>query len=83
MLYCSVSNNAFQRQPTPIPNHGKSKDLKMETSMAGTITIREDNGAYIGVKEEEEEDHQVHTADKEDLEDMWKEMSMALECSKV
>jgi len=55
----------------------------METSMAGTITIREDNGAYIGVKEEEEEDHQVHTADKEDLEDMWKEMSMALECSKV
>jgi len=65
MLYFSVSNNAFQRQPTPIPNHGKSKDLKTETSMAGTITAREDNGVYIGVKEEE--DHQVHTSDNEIL----------------
>jgi len=81
MLYCSVSNNAFQRQPTPIPNHGKSKDLKIETSMAGKIIAREDNGVYIGVKEEE--DHQVDTADNEGLEDIWKEMSMALECSKV
>jgi len=81
MLYCSLSNNAFQRQPTPIPNHDKSKDLKIETSMAGTITAREDNGVYIGVKEEE--DHQVDIADNEDVEDIWKEMSMALECSKV
>jgi len=49
--------------------------------MAGKIIAREDNGVYIGVKEEE--DHQVDTADNEGLEDIWKEMSMALECSKV
>ncbi|KAL9298385.1 hypothetical protein ACSQ67_024281 [Phaseolus vulgaris] len=61
-------------------NHGKSKDLKIETSMADKGTTR-DKGVYIGV--EEQEDLQVDTADNEGLEDIWKEMSMAMECSKV
>ncbi|WVZ03501.1 hypothetical protein V8G54_024307 [Vigna mungo] len=62
------------RQRTPIPSHRKSKDPKIETSIAG-------KGVYIGVKEEDH--HQVNPADNEGLEDLWKEMSMAMECSKV
>ncbi|XP_068496666.1 protein CHROMATIN REMODELING 35-like [Phaseolus vulgaris] len=68
------------RPRTPMRNHGKSKDLKIETSMADKGTTR-DKGVYIGV--EEQEDLQVDTADNEGLEDIWKEMSMAMECSKV
>ncbi|XP_022634657.1 protein CHROMATIN REMODELING 35-like isoform X2 [Vigna radiata var. radiata] len=62
------------RQRTPIPNRRKSKDPKIETSTAG-------KGVYIGVNKED--DHQVNPADNEGLEDLWKEMSMAMECSKV
>ncbi|BAT89220.1 hypothetical protein VIGAN_06011800 [Vigna angularis var. angularis] len=61
------------RQRTPIPNRRKSKDPKIETSIAG-------KGVHIGVKEEE--DHQVNPEDNDGLEDIWKEMSMAMECSK-
>ncbi|XP_019453437.1 PREDICTED: protein CHROMATIN REMODELING 35-like [Lupinus angustifolius] len=41
--------------------------------------ISRDKGVYVGV--EEEEDDQVDTKDEE-LDDIWREMSMAIECSK-
>ncbi|KAL2326437.1 hypothetical protein Fmac_025495 [Flemingia macrophylla] len=65
---------------TPIPHHGKSDDLKIDTSMAGKGNSRGDKGVYIGVQEEEV--NQVHTEDDDGLQDIWKEMSMAIECSK-
>ncbi|CAJ1978136.1 unnamed protein product [Sphenostylis stenocarpa] len=66
---------------TPFPYHGESKDLKIETSMGGKGRTTGDKGVYIGVKEEG--DYQVDTVDNDSLEDIWKEMSMAMECSKV
>ncbi|KAK7314244.1 hypothetical protein VNO77_39458 [Canavalia gladiata] len=64
---------------TPIPSNEECKDLKIETSMAGNGHTKRDRGVYIGVREEE--DDQVDTED-DGLEDIWKEMSMAIECSK-
>ncbi|KAL2326434.1 hypothetical protein Fmac_025492 [Flemingia macrophylla] len=66
-----------------IPYTGESKDLKIETSMVGKVMAgkgkaRSDKGAYIGVQEDED---QVDTED-DGLEDIWKEMSMAIETSK-
>jgi len=37
-------------------------------------------GVYVGVLEEEEDDIDI---EDDGLEDIWKEMSMAIECSKV
>ena len=51
------------------------------TSISGKDNTRGDKGVYIGVQEVE--DHQGDTADDDGLEDIWKEMSMAIECSKV
>ncbi|XP_028186576.1 protein CHROMATIN REMODELING 35-like [Glycine soja] len=65
---------------TPIPYHGETEDLKFETSISGKDNTRGDKGVYIGVQEVE--DHQGDTADDDGLEDIWKEMSMAIECSK-
>ncbi|RDX93995.1 Protein CHROMATIN REMODELING 35, partial [Mucuna pruriens] len=64
---------------TPAPYQGDSKSLKVETSTAGKGNSRGDKGVYIGVQEENA--HQVDTED-DGLEDIWKEMSMAIECSK-
>ncbi|CAJ1978134.1 unnamed protein product [Sphenostylis stenocarpa] len=56
------------------------RDLKIETSMAGKHNNTwNDKGVYIGVQEREEDE--VDTED-DGLEDIWKEMSMAIECSK-
>ncbi|KHN19463.1 DNA repair protein rhp54 [Glycine soja] len=59
---------------------GESNDLKIEINMAdkGNNT-RSNKGVYVGVQGEEED-----KADTEDdgLQDIWKEMSMAIECSK-
>ncbi|XP_020214228.1 protein CHROMATIN REMODELING 35 [Cajanus cajan] len=68
---------------TLIPYPGESKDLKIGTSMIGKVmtgrgNARSDKGAYIGVQEDED---QVETED-DGLEDIWKEMSMAIETSK-
>ncbi|TKY47886.1 SNF2 domain-containing protein CLASSY 3 [Spatholobus suberectus] len=65
---------------SPIPYPGEREDLKVETSMAGKgNNTRSNKGVYIGVQEEEED--QDDTED-DGLEDIWKEMSMAIECSK-
>ncbi|XP_020214224.1 protein CHROMATIN REMODELING 35 isoform X2 [Cajanus cajan] len=77
-----ASSHALKRigYHTPIPYHGESEDLKTEPSMAGKGNSRGDKGVYIGVQEQE--DHHVDTEDDDDLQDIWKEMSMAIECSK-
>lgn len=69
---------------SPIRYNEESEDQKIETSVAGKGDTSKGNtgvskGVYIGVQEEE--DQQVHTED-DGLEDIWKEMSMAIECSK-
>ncbi|XP_027354987.1 protein CHROMATIN REMODELING 35 [Abrus precatorius] len=61
---------------TPIPYRGESEDLKIQTS---TDEKNKGKGVYIGVQEGE--DHQVNAED-DGLDDIWKEMSMAIECSK-
>ncbi|KAK7405489.1 hypothetical protein VNO78_06833 [Psophocarpus tetragonolobus] len=68
------------RYHTPIPYQGESEDLKIETSMAGKDNTKGDKGVYIGAQEEE--NGQVDIEDEDGLEDIWKEMSMAIECSK-
>lgn len=72
--------NALQEYNRPIAYHGESEDLKIETGLTGKGDIKRDKGVYVGVLEEEND--QVDTKDEE-LEDIWKEMSMAMECSKV
>lgn len=63
----------------PIPYAGE-RDLKIETSMEDKPNNTQNNkGVYVGVLEEEEDDIDI---EDDGLEDIWKEMSMAIECSK-
>ena len=48
--------------------------------MAGEINIKRDKGVYVGV--EDDDDGQSEPED-DGLGDIWKEMSVAMECSKV
>lgn len=54
----------------------KSREL---VSRAGQIDIKKDKGVYVGV----EEDNAQAEAEDDGLGDIWKEMSFALESSKV
>lgn len=68
--------NALKGYHTPTAyHHGESEDLKVETSLA-----RKDKGVYIGVQEET---NLEIDAEEDALDDIWREMSMAIECSKV
>ncbi|XP_054777091.1 protein CHROMATIN REMODELING 35 isoform X2 [Prosopis cineraria] len=68
--------NAYQ---PPIGCHAGSLDVKPELFLVDKDNIRKDKGAFIGVQEED--DPQADTKD-DGLEDIWREMSMAIECSK-
>ncbi|XP_057428626.1 protein CHROMATIN REMODELING 35-like [Lotus japonicus] len=61
----------------PIAYHGESEDLKFEPTRAAKDKTQRDKGVYVGVQEEDE----VDTED-DGLDDIWREMSMAVECSK-
>ncbi|CAI8607536.1 unnamed protein product [Vicia faba] len=71
----------------PISHRGESADLKFETSRPPKNppkdppkdNTRKDKGVYVGVPEEE--DHEVDAVD-DGLDDIWREMSMAIETSK-
>lgn len=59
-----------------------SKSPKVEAQQAeanGGLEIKKEKGVYVGI--EDEDDHQTDTVE-DGLEDIWKEMSMALECTK-
>ncbi|KAF7841004.1 protein CHROMATIN REMODELING 35-like isoform X1 [Senna tora] len=61
----------------PIVYHAGSIDIKPDKSLAGKDSSSTDKGVYIGVQEEDIDDS------KDDgLDDIWREMSMAIECSK-
>ncbi|XP_017433544.1 protein CHROMATIN REMODELING 35 isoform X1 [Vigna angularis] len=58
----------------------EERDLIIETSMEDKPNnTQNDRGSYVGVQEEEEDE--LDTED-DGLGDIWKEMSMAIECSK-
>ena len=62
----------------PIEFDEKSKVPKIEKSLDGQDTSPRDKGIYVGIQEEEDE-----VEEKDDgLGDIWREMSMAIECSK-
>ncbi|CAK8561038.1 unnamed protein product [Lathyrus sativus] len=67
----------------PNAYHGESADVKFETSLPPKASpkdnTRKDKGVYVGVHEEE--DHEVDAVD-DGLDDIWREMSMAIETSK-
>lgn len=68
--------NTFKLQGYP-QNRIKREE---EVSLVGEIAIEKDQGVYVGV--EEDYDDRKKTED-DGLGDIWQEMSMALECSKV
>lgn len=51
-----------------------------QAEASGEPEIKKEKGIYVGI--EEEDDHRTDTED-DGLGDIWKEMTMALECSKV
>lgn len=53
---------------------------ELETSLSPEDNTKKDKGVYVGVSEEE--DNKVDTED-DGLEDVWREMAMAMETSKV
>lgn len=57
---------------------------KVEGNLDGDTEIRKDKGVYIGVKDdtEIEDGNRQSDAEDDDLQDIWKEMTVALECSK-
>ncbi|XP_058744150.1 protein CHROMATIN REMODELING 35 [Vicia villosa] len=77
----------FANHDAPIPYHGESADLKFETSLPPKNprkdppkdNARKDKGVYVGVHEED--NHEVDAVD-DGLDDIWREMSMAIETSK-
>lgn len=61
----------------PSPSFSSAIDTR---SLSGVVDIKKDKGYYLGI----EEDFDDQTKPKDDgLGDIWKEMTMALECSKV
>ncbi|KAG7975985.1 hypothetical protein I3843_06G125900 [Carya illinoinensis] len=56
-----------------------SAELKVKRENGDELEIKGEKGVYVGI--DDEENHQ-NDAEDDGLEDMWKEMSMALECSK-
>ncbi|KAG2705733.1 hypothetical protein I3760_05G070300 [Carya illinoinensis] len=58
--------------------HARKGGAQQEEAIA-ELEIKKDKGVYVGV--EDEDNHQTDSED-DGLEDMWKEMTMALECSK-
>ncbi|XP_045791762.1 protein CHROMATIN REMODELING 35-like [Trifolium pratense] len=63
----------------PNAYHGESADLKFETSLPPKDNTKKDTGVYVGVQEEE--NNEVDAED-DGLEDIWREMSLAIETSK-
>ncbi|MCI25042.1 SNF2 domain-containing protein CLASSY 1-like, partial [Trifolium medium] len=63
----------------PNAYHGESADLKFETSLPPKDNTKKDKGVYVGVQEEE--NNEVDAED-DGLEDIWREMSLAIETSK-
>ncbi|KAJ7950471.1 Protein CHROMATIN REMODELING 35-like [Quillaja saponaria] len=65
---------------SPIRYSAESEAQKEEeASLAGKDEKNKDRGVYVGVKEE---DNQHIDNEDDGLQDIWKEMKMALECSK-
>lgn len=62
-------------QPRSFPAKGEAP----QEEASGELEIKKEKGVYVGV--EDEDNHQTETED-DGLEDIWKEMTMALECSK-
>ncbi|XP_041015309.1 protein CHROMATIN REMODELING 35-like isoform X2 [Juglans microcarpa x Juglans regia] len=56
-----------------------SAELEIKRETGAELEIKGEKGVYVGI--DDEDNHQTD-AEEDGLEDMWKEMSMALECSK-
>uniref|UniRef100_A0A7N2MXV8 Uncharacterized protein n=1 Tax=Quercus lobata TaxID=97700 RepID=A0A7N2MXV8_QUELO len=72
----------------PLSNHAKggaqslsypAKGGTQQEEARGELEIKKEKGVYVGV--EDEDNYQTET-ENDGLQDIWKEMSMALECSK-
>lgn len=61
------------------PRSYTAKGGAQQEEPRGELEIKKEKGEYIGI--EDEDNHP--DAEDDGLEDIWKEMSMALECSKV
>ena len=57
-----------------------AKGGAQQAEASGEPEIKKEKGVYVGI--EEEDDHRTGTED-DGLGDIWTEMTMALECSKV
>lgn len=67
-----------------LADEDKREKVKEEVSVADENEREKDKGQYVGVEDEEasEEGNDQPDADFDGLDDIWKEMNFALECSK-
>ncbi|KAL4615849.1 hypothetical protein ACB092_07G156700 [Castanea dentata] len=61
------------------PHSSPAKGGTQQEEARGELEIKKDKGVYVGVVDED--NYQTET-ENDELQDIWKEMSMALECSK-
>lgn len=73
------SDLKFETSLPPNAYYGESADKKFEKKLPPKDNPRKDKGVYLGVQEEEDN---VVDAEDDGLEDIWREMSMAIETSK-
>ncbi|KAK9287411.1 hypothetical protein L1049_015831 [Liquidambar formosana] len=81
----STSSSKFLMRDLVVRDFVESKPLREQhIGLAGEIEIRKNKGEYVGVEDDmanEKDNHQIDTED-DGLGDIWKEMTIALECSK-
>lgn len=64
---------------SPVDNHTRKNAFKEEDEVVAKV---KDKGLYLGVEDELNEENDGSVADDDGLADIWKEMNVALECSK-
>ncbi|XP_030942767.1 protein CHROMATIN REMODELING 35-like isoform X2 [Quercus lobata] len=84
----AVTSECSEDYHIPLSNHAKggaqslsypAKGGTQQEEARGELEIKKEKGVYVGV--EDEDNYQTET-ENDGLQDIWKEMSMALECSK-
>lgn len=67
-------------------NFAQSRNLtEKDARLAGETELVKDKGVYVGTEDDMEVDEEDEQPDNnyDGLDDIWKEMTVALECSKV
>lgn len=65
-------------------NYAQSRSsTEKDERLAGETELEKDKGVYVGTEDDMDEDDEQPDNGYDGLDDIWKEMTVALECSKV